>query len=199
MSSPIAELTRMLGGDTVAQLSNTLGTDEAATGRAVSAALPMLVSALAANAQRPGGAQALGRALDNDHDGGLLDNLAGFLGAGTTAPGDGILRHVLGGRRSAAEVMVGQASGLDTQSVSQLLALLAPLVMGALGRSRRSQGIDDDGLASMLGKERRKAEADAPGGLGGLASLLDRDGDGEVLDDAMRIGGGLLSDFLKRR
>lgn len=203
MPSPLEELTRVLGGDTVSQLSNAIGADREATGRAVGAAMPLLFSALARNAQRPGGAAALGQALDRDHDGSVLDDLAGFLGGGSPAAGategDGILRHALGGRRTAAEAMVGRASGLDAQSVSRLLAMLAPLVMGALGRTRQRQELDDAGLAGMLGRERQRAEAAAPGGLGSLAGLLDSDGDGEVLDDALRIGGDLLSGFLKKR
>jgi hypothetical protein len=77
--------------------------------------------------------------------------------------------------------------------VSQLLMLLAPVVLGALGRRQRQQGLDPGGLAGVLGEERRQAEASAPAGLGGLLGrVLDADGDGQIMDDV----GGLLGGFL---
>ncbi len=81
MSSLLDGLMQQLGGDTMQQLSNQLGTDHSTTASAVSAALPALVAALARNAQTPEGAGALATALDKDHDGSILSDLPGLLGA----------------------------------------------------------------------------------------------------------------------
>ena len=59
----------------------------------------MLVGALARNAQDPSKAGALSNALSRDHDGSVLDDVAGYLGRGDDADGDGILGHVLGGKQ----------------------------------------------------------------------------------------------------
>ncbi|MEM7480561.1 MAG: DUF937 domain-containing protein [Acidobacteriota bacterium] len=201
MSSPFELLQQSLGGDAVSQLSRSLGADSAATHRAVSAAVPMLMTALAGNASRSGGADALLGALDRDHDGSVLDDLGGFLGNSGAAvgAGDGILRHVLGGRRATAEGQLAQASGLDAASAGKLLAMLAPLVLGALGKSRRSGGLDSGGLADLLGQEQRRARQSMPSGMGGLlGGLLDADGDGEVMDDALKMGGKMLGSLFKR-
>ena len=199
MSSPLEDLLGQLGGDQVARLSATLGSDPAATGRAVSAAIPMLFSALAANARRPEGAEALAGALERDHDGSVLDDVAGFLSGGGTGPGQAILGHILGGRQGAAQAEISRASGLDLRSVGRLLALLAPLVMGALGRHQRSQGLDLGSLVDLLGAERHRADAALPDGLGSLASMFDANHDGSVLDDAARIGSDLLGGLFKSR
>jgi hypothetical protein len=199
VSSPLQDLLGQLGGDQVARLSATLGSDPAVTGRAVSAAIPMLFGALAANARRPEGAQALAGALDRDHDGSVLDDIAGFFGGGGTGPGEAILGHVLGGRQDAAQAEISRASGLDLRSTGRLLALLAPLVLGALGRHQRSQGLDPGSLTDLLGAERRRADAALPDGLGSLASMFDANHDGSVLDDAARIGAGLLGGLFKSR
>ena len=95
-------------------------------------------------------------------------------------------------KSNALASMLGQTSGSGSQNAGQLLAMLAPLVMGALERNMQSQGLDSSGLAGMLGAEHQQiASANAP-----LASMLsqalDSNHDGSVIDDVMRIAGGLL-------
>jgi hypothetical protein len=180
-------LQQRLGGDAVNQISNKLGTDPVSTRTAIAAALPMLVGALARNAQDPGKAGALANALGR-HDGSVLDDVAGYLGRGDTGDGDGILGHVLGGKKETVQTGLGQAAGLDPAKAGTLLAMLAPLVMGALGKAQREKGLDTGGLAGMLGSEQQRAADAAPGVMGMLSSFLDRDHDGSVMDD---IGGML--------
>lgn len=180
-------LQQRLGGDAVNQISRQLGTDPANTQTAIAAALPMLVGALARNAQDPGKAGALANALGR-HDGSVLDDVAGYLGRGDTGDGDGILGHVLGGRKETVQTGLGQAAGLDPAKAGVLLSMLAPLVMGALGKAQREKGLDTGGLAGMLGSEQQRATDAAPGVTGMLSSFLDRDHDGSVMDD---IGGML--------
>jgi len=175
-------LQQRLGGDAVNQISSKLGTDPASTRTAIAAALPMLVGALARNAQDPGKAGALANALGR-HDGSVLDDVAGYLGRGDTGDGDGILGHVLGGKKETVQTGLGQAAGLDPAKAGTLLAMLAPLVMGALGKAQREKGLDTGGLAGMLGSEQQRAADAAPGVMGMLTSLLDRDHDGSVMDD----------------
>lgn len=198
MSSLLDMLERQIGDPQIRRISNTVGADEGQVRTAVAGALPLLVSALADNAKKPQGAQALAGALERDHDGGLLDKVDDFLGQGNTADGFGILGHVLGNRRSAAEQGIGRASGLDGSQVAQLLALLAPLVMGALGRVKQERDMGPGGLSDLLGKEREQVQSRA-GGKDLLTTFLDRDGDGSMMDDALEMGAGLLSGFLKKR
>ena len=71
--------------------------------------------------------------------GDLVGLLGGLVGGGSRATdASGILGHVLGGRQDAVQQGVGQASGLSGGQVSQLMGLLAPLVMSALGESQAS-------------------------------------------------------------
>jgi hypothetical protein len=82
--------------------------------------------------------------------------------------------------------------------VAKLLPVLAPIVMGALGRQKRQQNLDVGGLAGMLGAERQQIEASSPA-AGLLGQLLDQDGDGSVADDVAKLGGGFLSRLLRRK
>ena len=186
-------VTQQLGGNGIRQLSQQIGADEQQTAGAVQMALPVLLGGLAKNAQSPDGAQALGRALDKDHDPGLLDNLGAMLGGGGAGAlggaGAGILGHVLGGRQPAVEQGLGKATGLNGSQIGKLLMLLAPIVMAALAKQKQQRGVDSGGLGGMLAGEREELQRSNPQ-LGGLASMLDRDGDGSIVDDLAKMAGG---------
>jgi hypothetical protein len=184
--SDIADLiTQTLQGGALDQMGTALGTDRETTSTAVSAALPMLIGALARNASTEGGAQALASALNRDHDGSVLDDVTGFLGGGTaSSSGAAILGHLFGARQGAVEQAVGQSAGLDSQSTTQLMAMLAPLVMGALSRGAQQRGgLDPSVLAGMLGGEHASMTQRAPDAMGMLGQLLDANHDGSVVDD----------------
>lgn len=135
--------------------------------------------------------------------GGLGDLLGSLLGGGSggskALDGAGILRHVFGDRRSSVEAGLGRTSGLQAGQISQLLALLAPLVMSALSKAKRDRRLDAGGLATALGDEQREIERRAPGLRdGGLGSLFDRDDDGDLADDLAGIGSNLAEAFFRR-
>jgi len=181
-----------LRGDNLSSLSRLLGTDDGQTGSAVQAALPILMGALSRNTQSPEGAEALSRALSKDHDGSILDNLGGFLGAGNDGPGQAILGHVLGGKQKRIETGISKMSGMDPGAAGKLLAVLAPVVLGALGRQKREKGLDGAGLAGLLQSERSEGDRGLPTEMGLVNRLLDSDGDGDVdLGDLARGAGKL--------
>lgn len=186
MSSIVEALTgQLLQGSNLGALSSQLGADQDQTRSAVSAALPMLLAGLAKNASKPEGAQALFGALERDHDGGMLDDLAGFLGKKDTTDGDGILGHVFGGRRETVEKGVGAAAGgMDPAKVKTMMAMLAPMVMGYLGRQRQQKSLDARSLGDMLSSEAGTLQKRDPG-FGILGKLLDQDGDGSIADDLL--------------
>ncbi|MCU0648304.1 MAG: DUF937 domain-containing protein [Gemmatimonadaceae bacterium] len=189
MSGILDGLLGQLGGPALSQISKQIGADDATSNNAIAAALPVLMGALAKNASSGDGATALINALQKKHDGSILDDVAGALGnAQTGAAGAGILKHVLGDKQNAAAAGVAQASGLDPAKAGALLSMLAPVVMGALGKAQRSGGLDAGGLAAMLGQERQRM----PAAAGGLLSMLDRDGDGSVVDDVLGMAGKFL-------
>ena len=196
MSTIFDSVLQQLGGANMSALSQQIGADEATTQKAVQAALPMLLGGMARNTANPAGAQSLGNALDQHRDGGALANLGSLIGNPQSGPGAGILGHVFGQRRATVEQGVGQATGLSAQQVGKLLMVLAPIVMAVLARRQASQPADqaqapDAGLGPMLQRESQEAAQKAPGGLGGLIGMLDRDGDGNPLNDIGRMTGGL--------
>ncbi len=200
MSSSILEmLMENLSGEPTRQISQAVGGDEQSVSKAVTTALPLLLGALNRNAGDSGGAEALLGALGK-HDGSILDNIGGFLGqGGDTTDGAGILRHALGQKQGNVEAGIGKMSGLDSGSVGKILAMVAPLVMGALGKQQRQQGLDVSGLAGMLGQEKQSFEQRAPEAMGPLGALLDTDGDGQIADDVINIGSKLLGGLFGKK
>lgn len=195
MSSILEMLAGQLDEGTIRQISGQLGADETTTQQAISAALPMLLGAMGRNATSSEGAQALDKALAQDHDGSILNDLPAALSQeATKLDGAAILGHVLGGRQGNVETGISRATGLNQGSTGQLLMMLAPVVLGALGQQKRQQGLDAGDLAGLLSNERQASESS----LGGLAQLLDMDGDGDVTDEIVSIGSKLLRNFFSK-
>ena len=189
MNALTETITRQLAGSAISHISGKIGADQGTTSKAVALAIPLLISALARNSSTPEGAQALNQAVATDHDGSILDNLMGFLGNSGSANGSGILGHILGNRRSDVETGLAQSTGLEPSAAGQLLETLAPLVMGALGKTQQQQGLDASGLSEFLGSQHQQAQSTAPDLMGMLGSFLDSNKDGSVMDDVSRIAG----------
>jgi len=199
MPSLLNVLVDSLSDDATQQISQRVGGDATAISTAVSGALPLLIGALTRNSSDTSGAASLAQALERDHDGSVLDDVAGFLNKGPTSDGDGILGHVLGQRRSSVEAGLGKISGLDTESIGQVLSMLAPLVLGALGREKKNQGLDAAGLMNLLGSENQAVSQKVPDSMGFIGSLLDTDNDGDITDDIIKLGGGLLNSMFGKK
>ena len=108
-------------------------------------------------------------------------------------PGNGILGHLLGNKRGTVEKGLSQATGLDTGATDKLMAMLAPAVMGELGKQQREGGLDANALAGMLTKERDAIQQKEPKMMGLAGKLLDADGDGDLdLSDFVKQGSGVL-------
>ena len=200
MSNILDLLQGQLSEGLVDQLSQQFGADKTQTQSAATGILSTLLGAIAKNASTPEGASSLNNALERDHDGSILDNLSGFLG-GNAEPnntnmlnGAGILKHVLGGKQTNAIDMIAKMSGLSGDKTGSMMATLAPMVLGMLGKQKRDQGLDSSGitgmLSGMMGQTQQRPE------MGIIGKMLDSDGDGSYMDDLAEKGMGLLGRFL---
>jgi len=174
------------GNQAVEQISQQVGANPTMTNTAIQMALPMILNSLANNTKEPQGAESLNNALQQ-HDGGILDNLGGFLGGSVdqTANKDGlgILGHIFGGNQGAIAQQVAQKSGMDIGQVAQLLITLAPIVMGFLGKKKQEQNLDANGLQNMLGEQQQTMQNSGNPMMDMVSGMLDRDKDGSSMDD----------------
>lgn len=181
---------QQLGGSTLTQISQQLGTDENTAAKAVSVALPLLLGGLSRNASTPEGAAALDQALTRDHDGSLLDAPHQAVSNPNAFNASGILGHIFGQRQAPVQQGVAKASGIDLQSAGKVMMILAPIVMASLARARAAQGANAS-AGAVLQNEQQHIERQVPG-IGGLASILDRNHDGSIADDIANLAGGRL-------
>lgn len=211
MSGLLDLLNSPTGKQLVSGIAGQTGQDESKTGDVLGLAMPLLLGAMKKNASKPEGAAGLMNALSSKHDGSILDNLGGLFGGGVNKEviddGAGILGHVFGNKQQNIQNALSQRSGVDSGSIGDILKIAAPVIMGYLGKQQRQSNVSDaSGLDSMLGNmlggESREKQSL-------IESLLDRDGDGSVLDDVaemvMNSGGkkkgglgGLLGGLFKR-
>ena len=181
---------QQLGGSTLTQISQQLGTDESTAAKAVSVALPLLLGGLSRNASTPEGAASLDQALTRDHDGSLLDTPHQAVANPNAFNASGILGHIFGQRQAPVQQGVAKASGIDLQSAGKVMMILAPIVMASLARARAAQGANAS-AGAVLQNEQQHIERQVPG-IGGLASILDRNHDGSIADDIANLAGGRL-------
>lgn len=170
----IDDLLRQLPLD---QIARTLGVDTATAEQASRAAVPALVKGMQANAADPAGAQSLAKAIANH-----AKSVSGGTGAKVhdlssvdTTDGEKIVGNVFGHNTDAVVNKLG-GLGVSPDLLKKLLPMLAPLVMGFLGK-----------LA--LGKQQGSAAAAASAGVDS-SQEQDREsgGIGDMLKDAL---GGL--------
>ena len=201
----ITDILAQMGG--LQSVARELGVSETEVASGADALLPAILGGFKKQAQaQPAGMDGLGGLLGQLGGGGLLDQV---LGPQSTNPGAGndVLGQIFGSKDVSRSVAQNAASqtGLSPDLLKQMLPLLAMLVTGYLakqggGAASPSAAPEEGGLGGLggllgglLGGGGAGAAAAAPsGGLGGLGAMLDMNGDGNALDDILRMAGKAL-------
>ena len=192
-------LTSQFGGQAADMISQQLGIDKSTTQLALSQFLPIFTTALANNAAKEEGAAALYNAVEKDHDGSIFDNLLGFLGNFSQGPGMGIMGHVFGSQLDQVADFVSTNTGIDKNTAQSIMQIAAPIAMGLLGKQQRAQGLNAQGLSEMLNTSVQEVQKTDPKNMGMIGKLLDRDNDGNVMDDIASMGMSFLKNWMNGR
>lgn len=189
-------LNSAIGQSIVRNVAGQLGVNENQASSAVNMAIPAILAGMTRNVRSQDGAVSLNNALEKKHDGSLLENLSGMLQGHTSelqSDGDGILGHVFGNNRTAVEQGIAQKSGVSLSKIGPLLAIVAPIVMAYLGKEKRQTNTGAGGLGDLLGGllggATQQRSTTGGGLMDMLGGILDKDGDGNPLDDLL---GGFL-------
>jgi hypothetical protein len=160
-----------LGSNVLTRLAETLGTSPDNTRTAVNAAVPTLLTALGSVASTREGARDLATAVGSVDDR-VLDNLPQSLSGGGRSGlnlgdmGTKLLGSLLGGNTlSSLASALGRFTGLGSGSVSSLLTLLAPIVLGVLKNRTGGMGADATSLANLFEGQRQNIVSALPSGL----------------------------------
>lgn len=175
------------GGGAVRQIASQFGLDERQAQSAIAALLPSLAGAATRNASTAGGIESLLGALGSGNHRHYLDDPSSLGDPTSAADGNNILGHLFGSKEVSREVAsrASQQTGIGADILKQMLPLVAGLLMGGLSKR-----------ASTGGLQGAPGSAAAGGGLlDMLTPMLDRNGDGNVVDDVL----GMAGRFMGRR
>jgi hypothetical protein len=168
----VSAISRFLTPELIGKMASVSGLDRGTTQSAVGACVPAILSSMADLAAKPGGARQLADTIA-EQPSGMLSNLAQTLGTGgmSAEKGGGMLSSLLGG--GVLNTLVSTLSrfvGIGEGSTRTLMGLLAPVVLGVLGREQRAAGLETGGLARMLMGQKDQIAAAMPVGLSDLLS-----------------------------
>ena len=100
------------------------------------------------------------------------------------------------GKQDNAVNMLMKMTGLDTNQSAGLLVKLAPMVLGVLGRYKKQNHLDQNGLSDFLRTSQQEYVKEAPE-RSIFEKFLDQDGDGSVMDEVAEMGLKVLGNLFK--
>ena len=199
----ITDILGQLGG--LRSMARELGVSEDQAASGAEALVPAILGGFKKQAQsQPAGLEGLGGLLGQLGGGGLLDQVLAPQPTDVSS-GNEVLGQIFGSKdvsRTVAQNAASQ-SGLDPMLLKKMLPMLAMLVAGFMAKqqgagvaaqpSARGGGLGGGLgglLGSLLGGQAAGAASAMPGAAtSGLASMLDMNGDGNPLDDILRMAG----------
>ncbi|UOE40666.1 DUF937 domain-containing protein [Chryseobacterium suipulveris] len=143
-------ITGNAGNQVAADAENKFGISRNQVIALLAVAAPLVISYLRKKSQEnPAEADALNNALDRDHDGSILNDPS--QAAARQAEGGSILDHIFGGQKASVENQLSQNTGISMDKIGPILGMLAPLIMGYIGKEKQANGVTSGGLGDLLG------------------------------------------------
>ena len=91
----------------------------------------------------------MNNALDRDHDGSILDNPSQV--ESRQQEGGSILDHIFGQQKTSVENSLSEQTGISMSKIGPILGMLAPLIMGYIGKEKQQNNVGAGGLGDLLG------------------------------------------------
>ncbi len=187
----ISDILAQMGG--VQSVARELGVSPQQAESGAAALLPAILGGFQKQ-QAQAGAGGLGGLLGQLGGGGLLDNV---LAPGPTDVGLGnnVLGQIFGSKDTSRAVAANAATktGLDPALLRKLLPIIAMMAAGYMAKQHGNNAAHaapgGGGLGGLLGGLLGGGQASAPGGLAGM---LDANGNGNPLDDILGMAGKFL-------
>ena len=195
----ITDILSQIGG--IQSIARELGVSENEAETGAAALIPAILGGFKKQAQAPStGLDGLGGLLSQLGGGGLLESVLSPQPTDVT-PGNDVLGQIFGSKDVSRTVAQHAATrtGLDPTLLKKMLPLLVILVAGYMAKrggdanSSPESPTSGGGLGGLLGgllRGRTGGSANVSGAsLPGLGSLLDVNGDGNPLDDILKMAG----------
>ena len=172
---------KQISGDILQKAAAFLGEDTSASQKALNAILPSLLGGVMNQSTNISSATNLMNTLTTDgHDGSIFNSFVNLLNGGSAtqglmAAGDGIVKNLFGHKTSGIVDWIASYAGIKTGSASGLMSMIAPVMMGAIGKqiSGGQSGASD--LMNLLNGQTNFIKSALPAGLSsvlGLSNLI---------------------------
>jgi hypothetical protein len=197
----ITDILAQTGG--LQSMARELGVDENQAASGAAALIPAILGGFKKQAQsQPAGVEGLGDLLGQLGGGGLMDDVLSPQPTPVDR-GNDVLGQIFGSKdvsRTVAQNAASQ-SGLEPSLLKKMLPMVAMLVAGYMAKQRSTGSAAQpspaggglgDMLGSLLGGQGAGPGRATAGAAGGLGSMLDLNGDGNPLDDILRMAGKVL-------
>jgi hypothetical protein len=162
MPNFIEDFMSSMGPEVVKKLGSSLNVDQGTMQKIIPLVAPMILGGLKKQSENYGGQQRVDHILNKYGSADVLQNLDQLFSNKLNDPKtDPQLGGLLGNAGTQAANLISKNFNLDSSTAMKLIPMLAPVILGFLTNKRDSQGA----------------------GSSGIASLLDQNGDGSILDD----------------
>lgn len=182
-------LTGNTGNQVAEKAENKFGVSKTQILALLAVAAPLVISYLRNKSKDANEAEALNNALDKDHDGSILDDPS--QADARQDEGNSILSHIFGSDKGAVENNLSQTSGISIDKIGPILAMLAPVIMGYIGKQKQENNVGAGGLGDLLGGILGNAQGQAQASDNPLGNIL-----GSVLGGSQSSSGGGIGDLL---
>ena len=142
-------LTGNAGNQVAENVENKFGVSKNQIIALLAVAAPLVISYLRNKSQDSNEAESLNNALDRDHDGSILDNPSQV--EERQQEGGSILDHIFGQQKNTVENSLSEQTGISMNKIGPILAMLAPLIMGYIGKEKQQSNTGAGGLGDLLG------------------------------------------------
>jgi hypothetical protein len=167
----VSLIMQFLTPEIIARIAATLGLGRTETQTGISAAVPALLAAFSGVADKPGGSQTLVDAIKTQS--GTLDSFMNMVGGGSPSSlaekGTSLLSSLIGSQdQSALAGAVGKFAGIGQSKGSSLIGMLAPVLMGVIGKQIGLRSLDAATLGGLLSSQKEQIAQALPQGFGKL-------------------------------
>ncbi len=162
MSNFVNEFMKNYGPELSKQMSSTFKVDQKTVKVLIPEITPLILSGLKKQKDEQGGAERVDHILNKYGDQNALNNIKGLINLKVNDKStDATLGGLLGKGGPEAVKVLAKKFNIDAAVIQKMIIVLSPLILGALVNKRNS----------------------SKSGIAGIASLLDANGDGSILDD----------------
>lgn len=154
-------ITGSAGNQVASEAENKFGISKGQVIALLAVAAPLVISYLRNKSKDAKEAEALNNALDRDHDGSILNDPSQAFNR--QQEGNSILDHIFGGQKSTVENQLSQNTGISMDKIGPILGMLAPIIMGYIGKEKQAGGVTSGGglgdlLGGILGSANQQAQ-----------------------------------------